>query len=58
MVAKEDGLREMGWVAAVRRCKLLYRGWINNRSYCTGNYIQHPVMSHNGEEHQKECTYG
>jgi len=25
--------------------------------YSTGNYIQHPVMNHNGKEYEKECVY-
>ena len=56
MVAKgeEDGggmEREFG----VSRCKLLHIGWINNKVllYSTGNYIQYPVINHNGKEHEK-----
>ena len=35
----------------VSRCKLLYTGWINNKVllYSTGNYIQYPVINHNGK---------
>ena len=38
------------------RCKLGHVGWINNMVlvYSTGNYIQYPVISHNGKEHAKE----
>ena len=25
--------------------------------YSTGNYIQYPVINHNGKEYEKECTY-
>ena len=42
----------------VSRCKLLYIGWINNEVllYSTGNYIQNPVINHNGKEYiKKEC---
>ena len=32
----------------------LYREWINNKVllYSTGNYIQNPVISHNGKEYK------
>ena len=31
----------------------IYRGWINNQVllYSTGNYIQYPVINHNGKEY-------
>ena len=34
----------------------LYIEWINNKVllYSTGNYIQYPVINHNGKEHDKE----
>ena len=34
-------------------------GWINNKvlPYSTGNYIQYPVINHNGKEHEKEYGY-
>ena len=43
------------WEFGISRCKLLYRGWINNKVllYSTGNYIQYPVISHNGKEYEK-----
>ena len=33
-------------------------GCINNEVllYSTGNFIQYPLMSHNGKEYEKECT--
>ena len=40
------------WVATdVHRYKLLYIKWINSNGllYSTGNYIQYPVIMHNGE---------
>lgn len=45
-----DGL-EFG----IRRCKLLYIEWINNKVllYNTGNYIHCPVIKHNGKEDKK-----
>ena len=46
----------MDWEFGVRKCKLLYTGWINNEVlvYSTGNYIQYPVINHNGKENKKE----
>ena len=42
----------MDWEFGVSRYKLLYIGWINNKIllYSTGNYIQYPVINHNGKE--------
>ena len=47
------------WEFGISRCKLLYTGWINNKVllYSTGNYIQYPVISHNGKEYEKVYTY-
>ena len=43
------------WGFVVSRCKLLYIGWINNKALLcnTGNYIQYPVINHNGKECEK-----
>ena len=45
-----------GW-----RCKLVYIGWLNSKVllYNAGNYIQYPVINHNGKEYEKEgmCVY-
>ena len=43
----------------VSRCKLLYIECINNKvlPYSTGNYVQYPVINHNGKEYKKECVY-
>ena len=43
----------------ISRSKLLHIGWINNKVllYSTGNYIQYPVINHNGKEYEKENTY-
>ena len=31
--------------------------WINKvLLYSTGNYIQYPVINHNGKEYEKECA--
>ena len=37
-----------------------YMEWINNKVllYSTENYIQYPMINHNGKEYlKKECTY-
>ena len=61
VVAKgEEGEGGMDWEFGVSRCKRLYREWINNKVllYSTGNYIQYPVINHNGKEYEKElCVY-
>ena len=40
------------------RGRLVYIGWINNKVLLcsTGNYIQYPVVNHNGKEYEKEYT--
>ena len=44
----------MDWELGISRYKLLYIKWINNGSYrIAGNYIQYPVMKHNGKEKKK-----
>ena len=53
MVAKGEGAGGgVGWEFGVSTCKLLYIEWINNKVllYSTGNYIQYPVINHNGKE--------
>ena len=65
VVAKGEGVGErMEWEAGVSRCKLLYMEWINNKllQYSTGNYIQCPMINHNGKEYFKRrnvcvCVY-
>ena len=50
----------MEWEIGVSRCKLLYMEWINNKIllYSTENYIQHPMINHNGKEYlKKEYIY-
>ena len=41
------------------RYKLLYIGWINNKvlPYSTENYIQYPMINHNGKVCKKECLH-
>jgi len=47
------GRGRMDWEFGVSRHKLLYIEWIDNKVllYSTGNYIQHPVINHNGKAH-------
>ena len=47
------------WEFGISRCKLVHIGWINNKVllYSTGNYIQYPMISHNGKEYEKVYTY-
>ena len=59
MVAKGKGGRGgLDGEFGTSRCKLFYMGWINNKVllYSTGNYIQYPVINHNGKEYEKEKT--
>ena len=49
------------WEDGVSRCKLLYIGWIKKKVpqglTHTGDYIQYPVINHNGKEYiKKECV--
>ena len=58
----QGGGRDKGrkdWEFGISRCKLLCIEWINNKVllYSTGNYIQYPVINHNGKECGKECIY-
>ena len=49
----------MDWEFEISRCKPLYIEWINNKVLLdsTGNYIQYPVINHNGKEYEKEYIY-
>ena len=58
MLAKGEGRwGEQNWEFEVSRCKLFYIECINNKVllHSTGNYIQHLVINHNGEEYEEEC---
>ena len=45
----------MKWEFGISRCKLVYTEWINKvLLYSTGNYIQYPVINHNGREYEAE----
>ena len=44
----------MDWEFGAGRCKLLHLEWINKvLSHSTGNYIQYPVIDHNGKQYKK-----
>ena len=46
----------MDWEFGISRFKLVYIEWINKVLLCsTGNYIQYPVIKHNGKEYEKQC---
>ena len=60
------GCQEVGheggidWEFGVSRCKLVYTETINIKvlQYSAGNYIQYPVINHNGKEYKKRmCIY-
>ena len=47
-------MREGKIGSGVKRCKVLYIAWINKALlYSTGNYIQYPMIKHNGKEDEK-----
>ena len=49
----------MNWEFEISRCKQLYIEWINNKVLLNSprNYIQYPVINHNGKGYEKECIY-
>ena len=60
VVAKGEGDgRGLDGEFGISRCKLVYIEWIDNKVllYSTGNYIQYPMINHNGKEYEKECMY-
>ena len=59
MVAKGEGVRGgMEWGIGVSRCELLYIEWINKvLLYSTENYIQYPMINHNGKEYERMYAY-
>ena len=48
-----EGREGMDWEFGISRCKLLNIKWIKIKVllYSTGNYIQYPVINHNGKEY-------
>ena len=62
VVAKREGGRKEGQIGSLRLADahyyILYIEQINNKVLLgTGNYIQYPVISHNGEQHEKQHIY-
>ena len=53
------GREGKNWELGIRRGKLLYVEWINKKFllYSTWNYIQYPVINHNGKEYEKAYIY-
>ena len=49
----------MEWEVEVSRCKLLVIEWINNKvlPHGTEDYIQYPMINHNGKEYFKKNVY-
>ena len=49
----------MEWEVGVSRSDLLYLECINNKvvPYSTENYMEYPVIKHNGKEHSKNNLY-
>ena len=47
--------RGMDWEFGIGRCKLLHLEWINNKVliHSTGNYMEYPVINHNGKNTKK-----
>ena len=59
MVAEEEGVGGgKDWELGTSSGTLVCIGWINHKVllYSTGNYVQCPVINHNGKEYEKECT--
>ena len=57
-----EGGRTEGQIGSLRLADahyyILYIEQINNKVLLgTGNYIQYPVISHNGEQHEKQHIY-
>ena len=53
LLPQEEGAEGgMEQEVGVSRCKLVYIGWINKvLLYSTENYIQYPMLNHNGKEY-------
>ena len=53
LLPKGGGEGRKDWDFGLSRCKLLYIERVNNRTllYSTENYIQYPMINHNGREY-------
>ena len=49
----------MDWEFGISRCKLLYPEYRNNKIllHSTGNYVQCPMINHNGKEYEEKHVY-
>ena len=58
MVAKSRGWGGKYSELQVSSCTRIYTGWTNNEAllYSKGNYIQYPVINHNGKECMCVCV--
>ena len=54
-----EGNRWKDWEFWIRRGKLIYIEWVNNKILMNGigNYIEIPVINNNGKEYEKEHIY-
>ena len=54
----KGGGGQMDWGFGISRCQLLHMEWINNKVllYSIRNYMQYPMIKHNGKEYKKECV--
>ena len=59
VVKGEEAGQGMEWEVRVSRFKLLCIEWINNKVllYSTEDYIQYPMVNHNGKKYFKKCIY-
>lgn len=55
MIVKKREWERKAWEFGISRGKPLYRGWINKKVllYSAENYIQYPMIKHNGKEYEK-----
>ena len=58
-VVATEGEGGVDWEFRIRRCKLVYIEWINNKDllYSTENCMQYSVINHNGKEYEKEYIH-
>ena len=54
-----DSVGRKDWEFWISRCIQLHIEWINKKvlQYSTENCIQYLIISYNGKEYEKECTY-
>ena len=59
--SQTPGKKEMGegWIGILVLMDAKYFMQMDNQVllYSTGNYIQYPVINHNGKAYEKECVY-